>query len=172
MRATKPLHPHRKPLIVHISSFGGTSYSFNVAYGVGKAGVDRMARDMNQELSKLGIVCLSLYPAVVRTERMAGVLDSGVWRDKTGLELPKSFVESPQLTGQVIAALYDRSAADGFLQKVAGKVNKYRTFIYTCTHCSKDNYSMHKVYVCVFAICEPALLNDSMLFDAFWQSEV
>lgn len=28
--------PH-KPLIAHISSFGGVSYSFSVAYGVGKA---------------------------------------------------------------------------------------------------------------------------------------
>lgn len=131
MRVSKPLYPHRKPLIVHISSFGGASYSFNVAYGVGKAGVDRMARDMNQELSKLGIICLSLYPGVVRTERMAGVLDSGVWREKTGLELPKSFVESPQLTGQVIAALFDRSAEDGFLQKMAGKVS-------------------HQLFVCIF----------------------
>ena len=38
---------NRKPLIIHISSFGGVSYSFNVAYGVGKSGVDRMARDMD-----------------------------------------------------------------------------------------------------------------------------
>jgi NAD(P)-dependent dehydrogenase (short-subunit alcohol dehydrogenase family) len=37
---------NRKPMIIHISSFGGVSYSFNVAYGVGKAGVDRMAKDM------------------------------------------------------------------------------------------------------------------------------
>lgn len=27
---------NKTPLIVHISSFGGVSYSFNVAYGVGK----------------------------------------------------------------------------------------------------------------------------------------
>lgn len=30
-----------RPLIVLISSFGGKSYTFNVAYGVGKAGADR-----------------------------------------------------------------------------------------------------------------------------------
>jgi len=29
-----------RPLIAIISSFGGKSYTFNVAYGVGKAGAD------------------------------------------------------------------------------------------------------------------------------------
>mmetsp|Transcript_28634 Transcript_28634/g.39375 ORF Transcript_28634/g.39375 Transcript_28634/m.39375 type:complete len:168 (-) Transcript_28634:132-635(-) len=81
-----------------------------------------MARDMNQELSKLGIVCVSLYPGVVRTERMQEVLDSGDWRRKTGLELPQAFVESPQLSGKVIAALFEQGNDDGYLQEVAGKV--------------------------------------------------
>ena len=120
MRKMRP--SQRKPLIVHISSFGGVSYSFNVAYGVGKAGVDRMARDMNHELSKLGIICVSLYPGVVRTERMQEILDSGDWRRKTGLELPQVFVESPQLTGKAIAALYVQGNEDGYLNEVAGKV--------------------------------------------------
>ena len=122
MRKTKPISPSQKPLIVHISSFGGVSYSFNVAYGVGKAGVDRMARDMNQELSKLGIICLSVYPGVVRTERMKEVLDSGTWRDRTGLDLPPEFIESPKLTGQVIATLFHKGSEDGFLDQMAGKV--------------------------------------------------
>ena len=47
--ATEEGKKHR-PLIAHISSFGGVSYSFNVAYGVGKAGVDRLAKDMHIEL--------------------------------------------------------------------------------------------------------------------------
>ena len=122
MRKTKPISPSQKPLIVHISSFGGVSYSFNVAYGVGKAGVDRMARDMNQELSKLGIICLSVYPGVVRTERMKEVLDSGTWRERTGLDLPQEFIESPKLTGQVIATLFHKGSEDGFLDQMAGKV--------------------------------------------------
>jgi NAD(P)-dependent dehydrogenase (short-subunit alcohol dehydrogenase family) len=56
----------KTPLIVHISSFGGVSYSFNVAYGVGKAGVDKMAKDMHQELKPLGIACIALYPGTIR----------------------------------------------------------------------------------------------------------
>eukprot|EP01037_Dinobryon_pediforme_P021114 gene21114-21901_t len=85
-------------------------------------GVDRMARDMNQELSKLGIICLSVYPGVVRTERMKEVLDSGTWRDRTGLDLPPEFIESPKLTGQVIATLFHKGSEDGFLDQMAGKV--------------------------------------------------
>lgn len=52
------------PLIAHISSFGGTSYSFNTAYGVGKAAVDRLAKDMALELRREGanVRCCSVYP--------------------------------------------------------------------------------------------------------------
>ena len=98
LKRRKISDPSSTPTIFHISSFGGASYSFNVAYGVGKAGVDRMARDMAKELasegntvlfispisqfflnlkSYLGISCFSIYPGVVRTERMAPILSSG-----------------------------------------------------------------------------------------------
>lgn len=38
------------PLICLVSSFGGKSYTFNVAYGVGKAAVDRLAQDMSVQV--------------------------------------------------------------------------------------------------------------------------
>lgn len=98
----------KNPIIVHISSFGGVSYSFNVAYGVGKCGVDRLAKDMAKELIPFNISCISLYPGVVRTERMVSILDSGEWQRRTGLYTPPEFVESPLLTGRVISALYDQ----------------------------------------------------------------
>jgi NAD(P)-dependent dehydrogenase (short-subunit alcohol dehydrogenase family) len=44
--------PRKQGLIVNISSFGGVRYLFNVAYGVGKAAVDRMAVDCGIELKK------------------------------------------------------------------------------------------------------------------------
>lgn len=110
----------RSPLIVHISSFGGAVYCFNVAYGVGKAGVDRLARDMHVELKNEGIKVVSLYPGIVRTERMATLLDSGEYERRTNFAVPKSFVESPELSGEVIAALYCNT--DGYLEKQSGKV--------------------------------------------------
>ena len=42
--------PQGRGLIVNTSSGGGIRYTFNVAFGVQKAGVDRMARDMAHEL--------------------------------------------------------------------------------------------------------------------------
>jgi NAD(P)-dependent dehydrogenase (short-subunit alcohol dehydrogenase family) len=54
LRSAKTANPSKNPLIVHISSYGGITYTFNVAYGVAKAGVDRMAKDMNIELKPLG----------------------------------------------------------------------------------------------------------------------
>ena len=38
-------------LVVNVSSFGAKIQAVNVAYGVGKAGVDRMTRDMGRELT-------------------------------------------------------------------------------------------------------------------------
>jgi NAD(P)-dependent dehydrogenase (short-subunit alcohol dehydrogenase family) len=108
LKSSKESNINTSPLIIHISSFGGISYSFNVAYGVGKAGVDRMARDMALELQPYGINCISLYPGVVQTERMSGFISSGEWRKKTNLATPSSFLESPILTGRVIAELYAR----------------------------------------------------------------
>eukprot|EP00968_Pinguiococcus_pyrenoidosus_P016204 scaffold1534_cov267-Pinguiococcus_pyrenoidosus.AAC.25 len=64
------------PLIVNVSSFGGLSYTFNVAYGVCKAAVDRLAADCAKELKPLGISTLSLWPGVVATERMKQELQS------------------------------------------------------------------------------------------------
>ena len=112
------------PMIVHISSFGGVSYSFNVAYGVGKAGVDRMASDMSRELAKLGVDCVSVWPGVVRTERMVTLLDSGEFEKRTGLFYPPQLIESPRLTGRVIASLFladrdKRAKRNGRVQVVA-----------------------------------------------------
>ena len=60
--------PRRQGLIVNISSYGGVRYLFNVAYGVGKAAVDRMAVDCGTELKKHNVAMLSLYPGAVKTE--------------------------------------------------------------------------------------------------------
>lgn len=106
LQKAKKLSPGKSPLIAHISSFGGVSYSFNTAYGIGKAAVDRMAKDMAIELDGTGISCISVYPGVVRTERMATILSSGEWRQRTGLRTPDQFIETPRFTGRIISEIY------------------------------------------------------------------
>ena len=68
--------PRKRGFIVNISSFGGMSYIFNVAYGVGKAAVDRMAVDCGKELSKHNVIMLSLYPGAVKTELITDLISN------------------------------------------------------------------------------------------------
>ncbi len=96
-------------LIANISSFGGAGFQLNVAYGVGKAGVDRLARDMAHDLSPFGVAAVSLWPGIVRTEYILAQAD----------ELPFSLdvSESPEFTGRAIVAL----ASDPKLMEHTGK---------------------------------------------------
>lgn len=71
-------------LIVNISSRGGSSYLFNVPYGVGKAAVDRLAADTAHELKPYKITVVSLVPGAVRTELVIKLVDE----EKFHTELP------------------------------------------------------------------------------------
>jgi dehydrogenase/reductase SDR family protein 1 len=95
-----PMMIERKQgLIVNISSFAGVAYAFNLAYGVGKAAVDRMAKDMAWELREHGVTCVSLWPGWVRTERL-------LQREAEG-KAPFSTAngESPRFSGRAVVAL-------------------------------------------------------------------
>jgi dehydrogenase/reductase SDR family protein 1 len=86
-------------LIINISSFAGAAYAFNVAYGVGKAAVDRMARDMAHELREHGITVMSLWPGWVKTEHV-------LMREAAG-DTPVSTEhgETPRFSGRAVVAL-------------------------------------------------------------------
>jgi len=97
----------RRPAVALVSSFGGASYTFNLAYGVGKAAVDRLAKDAAVELGQKGVDVLSLYPGVVRTETNLDLREKGKWDAASGgLDLDKG--ESPAFTGRALAELMKR----------------------------------------------------------------
>ena len=99
------------PLIVNVSSFGGLTFTFNVAYGVAKAALDRLSADMAVQLKPEGIATLSLWPGVVSTEKMNQVMaDPSSFLEKTGMGLREELVESPLLVGRVLASLADDDA--------------------------------------------------------------
>jgi dehydrogenase/reductase SDR family member 1 len=111
--------PHNnmsRPLIVMISSFGGLCYTFNTPYGVAKAAVDRMVKDMAVELGDTMCV-VSLWPGLVMTERTRQTQVSGEWDKYVQLPLIDGLVESPQFTGQAIVAL----ATDPYNLKRTGR---------------------------------------------------
>ena len=95
--AARPMIAQRSGLIVNVSSFGAKLYAVSVAYGVGKAGVDRMARDMGRELAPFGVTAVSLWPGIVKTERL--LLEP----ERLGFDPSRG--ESPQLSGRAVAAL-------------------------------------------------------------------
>jgi len=108
------------PLIVLVSSFGGKAYTFNVAYGVGKAAVDRLASDMSFQLRKHGIATVSLYPGVVKTEGNLEMEKEGTWAEASGgLDLMSG--ETPKLSGKAVCALANLGAEE-MLDKYSGQV--------------------------------------------------
>lgn len=95
-------------LIVNISHWAAQKHLGNVAYGVSKAATDKMTAHMAAELQPHGVTVVSLYPGMVRTEK---VMASAAW-----LDLSNS--ESPEFIGRAVAAL----AADPDVIRHTGKV--------------------------------------------------
>lgn len=85
VHASRMMVPRKSGLIVNISSSGGLRYLFNVAYGVGKAAVDRMAADCGFELRKHNVAFVSLWPGPVRTEHIMNMMDSKEGEEKKSL---------------------------------------------------------------------------------------
>jgi len=98
----------RSGLIVNISFWAAQKYLSNIAYGVSKAATDKMTSDMAHELRDHNVTVVSLYPGLVRTEK---VMEAAAW-----LDLSNS--ESPQFIGRAIAGL----ARDPDVLKKTGKV--------------------------------------------------
>jgi NAD(P)-dependent dehydrogenase (short-subunit alcohol dehydrogenase family) len=117
-----PMLIKNRGLIVNISSSGSQIYLGSVPYGIGKAGMDRMVKDMAVELQGTEVTAVSLWPGIVRTELM-----QNAWRNRPDV-LPSELkmatahfdfdpwaqpgapsalqaTESPRFTGRAVAAL-------------------------------------------------------------------
>jgi dehydrogenase/reductase SDR family member 1 len=98
----------KQGLIVNLSFWAAQKHIGNVAYGVSKAATDKLTADMAHELEPYGVAVVSLYPGLVRTEK---VMQAAAW-----LDLSNS--ESPEFIGRVVAAL----AADPGVMRHSGRV--------------------------------------------------
>ena len=95
-RLTAPtMVANKSGLIVNISFWAAQKHLSNVAYGVSKAATDKMTADMAHELRPHNVAVVSLYPGLVRTEK---VMEAAAW-----LDLSNS--ESPQFIGRAVAGL-------------------------------------------------------------------
>jgi NAD(P)-dependent dehydrogenase (short-subunit alcohol dehydrogenase family) len=92
-------------LIVNISSHGAEDYILSTTYCAGKAAIDKLTRDMALELAEHSVAVVSLWPGLVKTERvMRQIASSPDGRaEVAGLDL--SIGESPLFSGRAITAL-------------------------------------------------------------------
>jgi NAD(P)-dependent dehydrogenase (short-subunit alcohol dehydrogenase family) len=98
----------RSGLIVNISFWAAQKHVGNVAYGVAKAATDKLTADMAHELQAHNVAAVSVYPGLVRTEK---VMEAAQW-----LDLSNS--ESPNFIGRAVVALAD----DDAIMNKSGKV--------------------------------------------------
>lgn len=107
-------------LIVHISYWAARKYIGNAIYGIAKAATDKMAADMAHDLEGHGVVAVSLYPGLVRTE---AVLAAGVF------DLSSS--ESPEFIGRAVLALADDPEAMRYSGRVVVAAELAREYGFT-----------------------------------------
>ncbi|NEQ41195.1 MAG: SDR family NAD(P)-dependent oxidoreductase [Okeania sp. SIO3I5] len=131
--AARLMSQRQQGLICTISSWGGMSYIFGAAYGVGKAACDRLAADMAVELKPDNITSVSIWPGIVGTEHMLKLSEDLKTQDDIQ---PHDVTfrdcynwETPLLTGRVIASLLEQQNTinlTGKVQIVAELAQQYR----------------------------------------------
>ena len=101
--ATSLMLPQRKGLVVFTSSSGAVHYAFGPAYGVPKAGTDKMTADMAVDFKDTGIAAVSIWMGSLLTQRVRDI----VARNPGKLGHIVDTAETPEFTGHIIAGLYD-----------------------------------------------------------------
>jgi NAD(P)-dependent dehydrogenase (short-subunit alcohol dehydrogenase family) len=100
-----PLLAQGGKLLVNTSSFGGTCYMHGPAYGAVKAGVDKMAHDMAEDLRPFGVAAVSLWMGFLRTERTEPLFEAVEANPDHPYRGLTDGAESAEFPGRVIAAL-------------------------------------------------------------------
>jgi dehydrogenase/reductase SDR family member 1 len=98
----------RSGLIVNVSFWASQKHVANVPYGVSKAATDKLTADTASELRPHGVAVFSVYPGLVRTEK---VMEAAAYLDMTNSE-------SPHFMGRVVSAL----ARDPAIMEKSGSV--------------------------------------------------
>ena len=85
-------------LIVNISSFGGMKRYTSVPYGIAKSSTDRFTRDCAEDLKPHRIAMVSMWPGLIKTERLLmGLRGDRISKSKAP--------ESPEFVGRAVVFL-------------------------------------------------------------------
>ena len=112
--AAKLMAAQKSGLIVAISGFAATTYTYGVIFGTSKSAVGRMARDMAVELAPYNVASLTLWQGLTLTEKAKDNLAK--MGDKMTTSITSMTGSSVEHPGRVIAAL----AVDPAIMKRSG----------------------------------------------------
>ena len=118
--AAKLMFASEEAAMINVSSPGGQTYHFSSSYGAGKAGLDRLTKDMAKELEAKGIPAIVLYPGAVSTEFIRAIAS------QQSMDLSQS--QTPLLVGRSIAALLTSEglmARSGTIQWVEDLIEEF-----------------------------------------------
>ncbi|CAE7258453.1 Dhrs1 [Symbiodinium natans] len=129
VHAAQHMTKAKSGLIINVGSLGGINYIFDVAYGIGKAAMDRMANDMAIELATDNVTMISLWPGIVATENVQdGALAPEDLKERRGLApgpkvdsaslVQTPLAETPLFVGRAVAAFARDRTKFGFSGKV------------------------------------------------------
>ena len=99
--AARMMVPQGSGLIAFTSSFGASCYMHGPAYGAQKAGIDKLAHDMEHDLRGTGVAAVSLWLGPQSTERAKIA-------QKTNPEQYQEFVdlaENPEFSAHILDAI-------------------------------------------------------------------
>ena len=102
--AARIMVPRRSGLIVATSGYVGVTYTYGVVFGLCKAAVDRMARDMAIELKPHRVASMSLWMSLTFTERALRNLEQRP-EMKAAIVTNPAIGSSPEFAGRVVGAL-------------------------------------------------------------------
>ncbi len=97
--------PFHRGLVAFTSSSGAVHYAFGPAYGVPKAGVDKMAADMAFDFKDFGIASISIWMGSLLTDRVRKIIATKPEKFSHILDT----AETPELTGHVLWAIFNDS---------------------------------------------------------------
>lgn len=102
-------------LIVFTSASGAAHYSMGPAYGAHKAGIDKMAFDMDVDFKDAGadVASVSIWMGALATDRLLAIIAS----DQEKYGYLRNQIETPEFTGHVVWALHN----DPKLAEISGQ---------------------------------------------------
>ena len=99
--AAKLMVPQGSGLIAFGSSFGASCYMHGPAYGAQKAGVDKLAHDMEHDLRGTGVIAVSIWMGPLITERSKIASETNPEQYKDFIET----AENPEFTAHILDAI-------------------------------------------------------------------